>query len=296
MTKPQFRLGLVGFLVAVMLAALPSAAGTAHAAGCTPGTEPFPLCGTTTISGSASGSMRVTLASPATLWANDGPGGGVQFAGGGRLVALVLQSAADTSKLLYFSRTSSVFGSIRFDTSRGYSQDAGGYYHLAAGNYVMYLITDSVSATVTLTLGGVSGSNSLTPQRALPHTIDPVVDHAPLGGSTLSAQGAAAHSVGASNSFLARYLNVDQPSQVASMAAACVWDGTPPAEASTKPLCPGASEKTQTPPTFASQPAYHVALLTGPVPAGTYGQGGYATSASSGGTLSVLGLWLTLTG
>lgn len=296
MTKPQFRTGLVGFLVAVMLTALPSAVSTAHAAGCTPSTEPFPLCGTTTITGSASGSMRVNLASAATLWAYDGAGGGVQFSGGGRVVAFVLQSAADTNKVLYFSRTSTAFGSIRFDTTRGYSQDASGYYHLAAGNYVLYVITDGTSATITLTLGGVTGSSSPTPQRAIPHTIDPVVDHAILGGSTLSAQGAGAHAVGASNSFLARYLNVDQPSQVASVAAACVWDGTPPPEASTQPFCPGASEKTQTPPTFSSQPSYHVELLTGPVPAGTYGQGGYATSASSGGTLSVLGLWLTLTG
>lgn len=295
MTKPQFRVGLIGFLVAAMLAA-PSAVSIAHAAGCTPGAEPFPLCGTTTITGSSSGSMRVQLADPALLWAYDGPGGGVQFSGGGRLVALVIESAADTSKVLFFSRTNAAFGAVRFDTARGYSQDANGYYHLAAGNYILYAITDGTSATITLTLGGVTGSNSLSPQRAVPHVIDPVVDHAALGGNTLSAQGANAHAVAASNSFLARYLHVDQPSQLASTAAVCLWDGTPPPEASTQPLCPGASERTQTPPTFTSQPSYHVELLTGPVPAGVYGQGGYATSASSGGTLSVLGLWLTLTG
>jgi hypothetical protein len=296
MTKPPFRsIGLVGFLVAVMLAAQ-GAVGIAHAAGCTPTTEPFPLCGTTTISGSASGSLRVSLSSTATLSALTGPGGGVQLSGGGRLVAFVLQSSADPHNVLYYSQTTSTFGGDRFDTTRGYIQDLSGNYTLAAGSYVLYVITDGAAATITMNLQGVSGSNSLSVQRATPHTVDAVLTNQAIGGSTVSAQGAKSYAVSGPTAFLARYLNVQQPSQVASAAAACLWDGTPPPEASSQPFCPGATEKAQTNPTLATQPSYHFALLTGPVGSGTYGQGGYAVSASSGGTLSIVGLWLTLTG
>lgn len=296
MFKPPFRrLGLVGLLAGSTLMA-PGAVSVGHAAGCVPSTEPFPLCATTTISGSSSGSLRVNLASPTALSAFNGAGGGVQLSGTGRVTALIIQPAAAPSNYLWFSKTTAPFGGERFDQAKGYSQDATGNYTLAAGNYTLYFLTDGAASTATITLGGLSGSNTLTVQRALPNTVDAVLTNAPIGGATVSAQGARAHSVSANNSLTARWLAVQHPTQVASTAASCFWNGPPPPEANTQPFCPGATFTTNSNPTLATQPSYRLASLTGPLNAGTYGIGGYAVDASAGGTLSVLGVWLTLTG
>lgn len=295
--RPFHKLHVVGFLVAVMLTALPSAVSTAHAAACTTGPEPFPLCGTNTISTTSSGSLRVSLPAAATLSALNSPGtGGVQITGGGRLAGLIIQPSAAPSNHLYFTKPSATFGGQRFDIARGYSQDASGNYSLVPGNYTLYVITDGSPTTITLSLGGISGSKALSVQRSFPLTVDTVLAAQPLGGNTLSAQGAKAHSVTGANSLLATYVSVSHPSQVTSAAASCQWVGTPPPEANTQPFCPGADNVEQTNPTLATQPSYYLYNLHGPVSAGAHGLGGYAVSASNGGTLSILGVWLTLNG
>jgi len=253
------------------------------------------------VKGRNAASIPVRLKQPATMRVPEFNKGAVTAKGEGRLVGFALAQAPfdlDESSTLFATRVLIEGGNSEV-LSLGFAlrQSKKGY-HLPAGNYELYLITDGKPSTVKFKLDGVSGTRRFNPTspadlkvKSPEIQLDDAASNIYSGGGDSQLRG---------DGLLFSHLWVRTDVHATSVSQFCYTAGSPePADhpAPYAPGCPSANEKY-----FYTQPATFVSAepdlihLYGGSNASTarWGQG---FSHEAGGVVDGIGytaLWLNL--
>lgn len=288
-------------LLATLSLLLLGGGGPSDASGCDDGVQQADhvvACGETTLRGSSTAMVRVSLPEEARLHAEVSPTGGVRIDGQGRFVGVVLAVDAPNrnAELVLAGRTSVDYGSTVRTASFSIDQDQDGRWNLPAGDYLFYLLADGSPAEVTLIFEGLEGSTTILPQTPAPYDIrEPAFKNygapLPTGYAAIDE-----HEVG-THALAGRFLRVVPDTHAAGLSGLCFWEGAPPEDADSQPLCPGATlENRATPGPLES--GYVLTGVTRGLTTGTYAQGAYVQDVSlpSPSDMKLLTFWLELTG
>jgi hypothetical protein len=235
--SPEKSLGSRWVLSLVMLASVLSVGTGARAE------SPTQLSGDTFVRGTRSAAMKVVLNRPATIDLRP-RSDAVSISGQGSLYGFVL-TAADLSD---FERPTVVGLKANICASRGAcrSRSVLGIYRgdsssrvarLPAGQYILYLITENRPASVSLRLGGLTGSTVLEPTADVHAGITPPPTH--TDSDHLYANGQVVDFRGRSAMWLT-FLEMSGDAWLAGAYGQCIYRGTPPpSPVGFAPGCPG---------------------------------------------------------
>jgi hypothetical protein len=253
------------------------------------------------IRGGDAASMSVRLAQPATLRQPEYSKTSVSADGAGELVGFALAQEPfdlDRSAALIASRMPRQSGSSPV-LSLGFGlRETNKGYHLPAGRYRLYLITDGTPATVTFRLSGVTGTRYFEPTSPADVAIKSPEIQLADGLDQIYSGGA--DSLLRSNGILFNHLAVKHEAHTSSLTQFCYSAGAPePAEnpAPYAPGCPSTNQKaifTQ-PSTYLETSPTRIDFYGGAV--GSPGRWGQGFSYESGGVVDEIdfaALWLGL--
>lgn len=266
--------------------------------------EPVELCGTTTIVGSRSATMRVMLPTtarvlePAVTISRPGRYGGVVF---------VEESPDHTGSVLLVSSLPRdalcdedecplppvhVFSFVDDDWVRA---EEGGDV-LPAGTYVLHLIADGVPTEVTLGLEGRPGEVELAPESPADIEIQALEPRVPLEPSQSVFWGGGFRVRERTGMYIAASWAVFDPNFVYDHWA-CEYDFEPPEPIAYAPGCPGASTYRGTGGWVGihegSTLSRAAGIILGPPERGPLGLGQWLTLGGRAKKIGALNVWLT---
>jgi hypothetical protein len=194
--------------------------------------EPVVLCGHTTISAGSSSVIRVSIPSNASIQSPSANGEGLVITGTGRLRGFVLTQDVPSFGGLTLAGLKPASDAAFIDNIGGRDEDA---YDLAAGDYLLYLVTDNSPVEVQLSIEGLPGSVLILPQRQARVEIASPAVTASKGGVYWGGANADLTSTG----IALQYISIAyDPAAFVGRFESCLYPGGDSGPSAFGPVCP----------------------------------------------------------